>query len=329
MKIFYRFLIGIFLCVILVNLSPVQTPTYNLTAKNFKFYGCPSNILEWDIYIEHTNPPATFEYRIGQYFFSFDTAIANGGTLTYSIVNSDMPSNMIPRNPSIGTTSNPPATVLRMAVNVPPPGTGFIMTNNGFPGTKIVRVRLKTSAESFAKVPLNLQWRNPPITAFATKIFAYIANVTTDITTPSTHTIEQSSMATCEKFLLENPSFNSVNISIPVTFSWYRASMANNYTLQVSNDENFTSLVLHDTGNVDTFKVFAGLNSGTTYYWRVFAENNSMFYDTSLTWYFRTGANNGQVPAYQLTATNFSLEDSLADDDMLKFDIPVPAMDTL
>lgn len=178
-----------------INSVIAQTPTYILTAKNFTTGNPSDSILEWDVYIEHTNSPTQFEYSGGQYFFAFNPDIANGGNLTYSIVDSDLPVNMRPRSPSISTASNPTQVVLRLAINsLPGAGNGYIMTNNGYPGTKILRLRLATSASELnCQAMLQITWRNPPIVSFVTRIFAYIGTVITEITTPNTHHVDSSS----------------------------------------------------------------------------------------------------------------------------------------
>ncbi|MBK8984095.1 MAG: hypothetical protein IPM38_17710, partial [Ignavibacteria bacterium] len=86
--------------------------------------------------------------------------------------------------------SNPPATVLRLATNsLPGPGNGYFLPDIGFPGTKIVRMRILSKTGSLNPAPLNIQWRNPPVVLYATKIFAYIGTTGVDITTPETHSI--------------------------------------------------------------------------------------------------------------------------------------------
>ena len=187
-------LITLFVVIILISISresQSQNPTYELTARNFEFNCGIYTSWEFDIYIRHTNSEI-FEYAGGQFFLSFGPVIANGGILNFSIVGSDLPSNMQPRNPSVGTATSPAATVLRLDINAfPGAGNGYIMTNNGYPGTKIVRARLTTTSTSFYgnDSHLNLQWRNPPIISFATKIFAYVGGTLTEITNPNTHDI--------------------------------------------------------------------------------------------------------------------------------------------
>jgi len=188
-------LITLLIVIILISAfreSHSQNPTYELTARNFEFNCGVYTSWDYDIYIEHTNAPTIFEYAAGTFYLSFDPVIANGGTLSFSIIGSDLPVNMQPRNPAVQTVFNPSATVMRLGANsFPGAGNGYIMTNNGYPGTKIARVRLTTTSTSFYgnDSHLNLQWRNPPSVA-ATTIYAYVGGILTQITAPSTTNIE-------------------------------------------------------------------------------------------------------------------------------------------
>jgi len=170
-------------------------PAYLLTASNFSFNCGEYTSWEFDIYMRHTNPStSTFEYAGGEYFLAFNPEIANGGLLEYSIVSSDLPPALRPRNPSIGPGSSPSETLMRLALNpFPGAGNGFNMTNNGYPGTKIVTMRLTTSSTSFYgnDLTLNLHWRNPPIVTLSTNIFAYVGGNLTNITTPGEHFIDE------------------------------------------------------------------------------------------------------------------------------------------
>ncbi|MDQ3020017.1 MAG: hypothetical protein M3R36_05535 [Bacteroidota bacterium] len=134
----------------------------------------------------HTNSPTTFEYAAGEYFLNFDPSIANGGSLIFSIIESELPINLQPRNPQVSGTQ------LKLASNIPPPsGQGYIVTGNG---VKIARVRLTTTSTSlFGNADqINLQWRNgpvPPNVNPVVKIFAYVGGTLTEITTPDKHYI--------------------------------------------------------------------------------------------------------------------------------------------
>ncbi|MBK8983792.1 MAG: hypothetical protein IPM38_16110 [Ignavibacteria bacterium] len=70
-------------------------------------------------------------------------------------------------------------------------GNGFIMTNNGSPGTKIARMKLQTTASSFAEVPLLFEWRNQSPDPF-TKIYAYINNLNINVSPNALFSIDTS-----------------------------------------------------------------------------------------------------------------------------------------
>jgi len=165
-----------------------QNPTYTLDVNDGNLVA--PNIFEFDIDQTWTNAGIAPNYEMagGQFFFNVNGEIANGGTMAMQNVGSDLPVNMQPRNPTVFTNSY--EVQLRWAVNTfPGPGNGFQMPA-GVP-IKIVRVRLITTANRFAQIPLQLSWRLALPTPF-TKIFAYVGTTNTDITTPNTHSISLS-----------------------------------------------------------------------------------------------------------------------------------------
>jgi len=165
-------------------------PTYLLYAKNFYLNSPQDNELEFEIYLQHTNPPEIFEYSGGQYFLKFNPNIANGGTLSYSILSSDLPVNFYPGNIGIVNASNPPETVMAMSINFfPSEGNGYIISSV-FPGTKIARMKLSTTASNFALDTAGIHWRDIPIVTFATKIYAYVGIANVEITTPVNHFVD-------------------------------------------------------------------------------------------------------------------------------------------
>lgn len=165
--------------------SFAQSPEYTLDVNDRSLV---FNTLEFDIDLTWTNSGSVsnFEYAGGQFFFNFNPLIANGGNLSYFyVVNpdtiSDLPVNLRPRNPMIFGSQ------LRLAANnFPGAGNGFQLPANT--PVRIVRMKLKTSAELFANELLNLTWRNGPDNPF-TKVTAYVGTINTDITTPSSHTV--------------------------------------------------------------------------------------------------------------------------------------------
>ena len=197
-----------------------QNPTYNLYAKNFTLGDSLTlhDMIKFDIYVEHTNPPTAFEYAGGQYMFNFNTGITSTG-LEFKIVgNSDLPASMIPRGPQVSGSQ------LRLATGTfPGAGNGYIMTGNSPGGSLICQVRLRNIGTSFNNVPLDLEWRNSPLSNPVTKVFAYVESFTTEITTPSTHSIiggnVLSGIALDVRVLMEglyNNLFNLMNRKDPV-----------------------------------------------------------------------------------------------------------------
>ena len=59
-----------------------QTPDYQLVAKNFGPLELTGNYINFDIYLVHTDT-TRFEYAAGEYYLNFQTAVANGGVLSY------------------------------------------------------------------------------------------------------------------------------------------------------------------------------------------------------------------------------------------------------
>jgi hypothetical protein len=167
----------IFLSIFVSTLFPVVTanaqvqPFFSVRVTNFVLsdtLGGNDNVLFFDIYILHTNLASSgpFELVLNQYYFNFNPAIAGGGTLSYRIVpGSSQFTNPIavPRNPSIS------GNILRLEANIVGTGNGPIISPI-FPGTRVVTMRLATTAYSLVSV-LNLTWRTALPDPF-TQIFA-------------------------------------------------------------------------------------------------------------------------------------------------------------
>jgi len=154
--------------------ASAKTPMYNLNIQNLNYTS--SNVLEFDIYLHHTNSNETkFEYIMGQYFLNFNSAIANGGKLNYTLVSSELPQALQPRNASVFENQ------LRLANNAVPPKQNLPIISNNGNGTLIAKMKLETTAKSFSSVSLDLKFRNEPENPY-TKIFTNIENKIVDIT---------------------------------------------------------------------------------------------------------------------------------------------------
>lgn len=257
----------IFLILFFSNESFSQTPTYQLTAKNFNRTAQDS--LTFDIYILHSNPSAgVFEYSLGQYFFRFNPNIANGGTLTYRILDSGLPTLLRPRNPSISGNE------LRLATNsAPGAGNGHIVSSVS-PGTLIIRMSLRTTASSFSPTEnLNLTWKNIDLGNPYTKVFAYVGTNNTEITNPANHIIDKMvnlnslSLAVPEEYSLEQNYPNPFNPSTKIKFSIPESGLVIMKIYDVRG--RLVNEILKKSYNAGNYEVeFSGreLSSGIYYY---------------------------------------------------------------
>ncbi|HMQ70370.1 MAG TPA: T9SS type A sorting domain-containing protein [Ignavibacteria bacterium] len=150
-----KLFLAVLATLITFNFALSNDPASKLSIENLK--NTSANSLEFDIYLLHTNPSESkFVYMLGQYLINFNSDIANGGELTYSIIGSGLPEASQPTKPSIDKN------ILRIAVNSIPPTDNLPEISSKAPGTLIAKVRLTTSAKSFADVPLNLNFRLGP-----------------------------------------------------------------------------------------------------------------------------------------------------------------------
>ncbi|HLE57651.1 MAG TPA: T9SS type A sorting domain-containing protein, partial [Rhodothermia bacterium] len=72
---------------------------------------------------------------------------------------------------------------------------------------------------------------------------------------------------------LESPQNDADDQPLSVTLAWSATAGAETYNLQVALDQNFTTILLSETGLTATNYVLGGLDHSTDYYWRVQAAN--------------------------------------------------------
>lgn len=160
-----------------INFCLAATPEYKINISDV--VRVSDNALEFGIYLQHMNSKdAKLEYALGQYFLNFNPAIANGGTLKYTIVGSELPTEFQPTNPSVSGDQ------LRLATNQPQSLNSLPVISDKQPGTLVAKMRLETSAKSFSDANLNLRLRVGPDNPF-TKIAANLGGKISDITNKS------------------------------------------------------------------------------------------------------------------------------------------------
>ena len=72
---------------------------------------------------------------------------------------------------------------------------------------------------------------------------------------------------------LQSPQNDADDQPLSVTLAWSATAGAETYNLQVALDQNFTTILLSETGLTATNYVLEGLDHSTDYYWRVQAAN--------------------------------------------------------
>lgn len=210
-------------------------PLYELRLSNFSVSGTSAtdpNELFFDIYVLHTNLPDSgpFEFSAGQYYLNFNPEIANGGTLTYSIVPNSTEftdTNAVPVNPEVSGSQ------LRLNRNVDLGGSGPIISPI-YPGTRVARMRIETTAPSFALQFLNFVWRDSSLGNPYTKAFAYIDGISTEITDDGTLKIDTNNI-----FLpVELSGFAALLSGNNVKLNWSTTTETNNSGFDIERSVN-------------------------------------------------------------------------------------------
>ncbi|MBN1408868.1 MAG: T9SS type A sorting domain-containing protein [Calditrichaceae bacterium] len=90
---------------------------------------------------------------------------------------------------------------------------------------------------------------------------------------------------------LNAPSDNQTDVTLPVAFSWQGQPNATSYRLQVSNEDDFDSIIIiNETSIVETSFQTAALDFGTHYFWRAAANDGEKAGEWSSVWQFDTQA---------------------------------------
>lgn len=207
-------------------------PTYELYARNFEFLsvnGGFQNAFTFDIYVKHTNPQQSdpFRYAYGQYFFNFNPDIANGGTLSVSLVpgTSEFPAPQpLPRIPSQGGING--GNMITLVANTSLQGNSPVVSSTSY-GTRLTKVQITTTASEFANVPLNFRWRESLPNPY-TKIVAWMETEqqpNVEITSFGPYQIDTTGVI---PFPVEMENFNSTVNKNNVTLNWKTSTETNN-----------------------------------------------------------------------------------------------------
>lgn len=87
---------------------------------------------------------------------------------------------------------------------------------------------------------------------------------------------------------LISPDNGAIEISTNPNFEWESSDRAENYTIQISTDENFAHMTVDTTVAESSISLSESLITQTVHYWRVRAENVGGFSNWSPIWHFTT-----------------------------------------
>jgi hypothetical protein len=203
------FLFSFFVLLILTTLQiNIYSQQCELKVSNINFESV--NSLTFDVFVKNAGT-SSLDYSHGSFAWTFDTAILNGGTATFSLVPgfSDFAASAYP--PSALITS---PNILRTSSNLPG-SNGVIQAGESL---RLYRFRLQTSASSFASNFFSLSWKNS-VTPY-TRIFTW------DSVTGLPSEVQNVSFSILQLTLEENFDYgSSANSDLTaVTTNWTRHS---------------------------------------------------------------------------------------------------------
>ena len=89
--------------------------------------------------------------------------------------------------------------------------------------------------------------------------------------------------------VLSGPADGATGVDVQPNFTWAAAAEATSYTIEIDDNADFSSPVVSETVNGTSFTPGAALDTDTTYYWRVTANNTCGSGASSAVFSFSTG----------------------------------------
>jgi hypothetical protein len=132
------------------------------------------------------------------------------------------------------------------------------------------------------------------------KRFIYVALFSIALAGCTKNATEPETVTTPRAPTLVAPAASATGISVNPTLSWLGSSGVTSYGLQVSVDSLFGTFACDQNGITALSRSISGLDTTTTYYWRVNAANSAGTSDWSVVWHFRT-TGTGLVAYYPFT----------------------------
>jgi Secretion system C-terminal sorting domain len=245
----YFFFTALLFVTFISSFSRADNPEYELCLRNFELadtLGGMDNVLFFDIFVKHTNfqQSGPFQFSYGQYFFNFNPNIANGGTLSLQLIPDLINPAISPRIPPSGAIAG---NQIRLVANSSLSQNGPIIDPN-LNGTRVVKIRLATTAPEFAHESLGIEWRTSAYGNPYTKVFANA--ITNELA--GTYCIDSSGLFALP---VELQNFSSIVDQNNVTLNWSTSSETNNSGFDVERklvSSNDWSKVNNISGNGTT-----------------------------------------------------------------------------
>jgi hypothetical protein len=210
-----------------------KTPEYFCTLTNDTQTGL--NTYEFDIYLVRlgTTPLELSGFQAG---LTFNTAILNGGTVSWMIIPGSSQLNVF-QTPQSFVVDNSVG-VLKMPSRTPPGAGNGTLISNSLPGTKIGRFKITLNGASggtFGPVPINIQWCFD-ISKYRSVVSAYVSGINVDITQQAFHFNDLSNPA----LPIQLSSFAAIQnpIGVGVKLEWSTISEINNLGFNIQRYNN-------------------------------------------------------------------------------------------
>lgn len=260
MKNTFKLFVTLFLLTVILSLGKVnaQNPTFNMTVRNILTTN-PANptrdsILRFEVWLQQTNQGAPgvddFEYCAGQFTWSYNKEIQRpGANLVFGLSAAGLPGSLLPPAFQVDSVNG----YLKMAGNLPQSGVNFFISGT-FPGTRLFTAQLKTNANSFPQVPLNLRFKlGASPNTFVAYFLPYADTVDTETIPPPGQTAV-ALMDTVENiYSVENGGF-----VLPVELASFAANVnKNNVSL------NWTTSTETNNQGFDIERTLVGSNEWT------------------------------------------------------------------
>lgn len=178
----------------------------------------------------------------------------------------------------------------------------FVTASSGLSDTVIRDILPRTSTDTLTSIPPGLQINLDGIPRTAPFVFTGVVGILRGLDAPSPQTQgaqsykflswsdggaeshQISTPLTNTKFTAsfladpavpvpDTPLDGAINEPLSLTILWGSSAGVTAYTLAVSTDSAFATVLVNDPTIVDTFRIVTGLTGGTRYYWRVRATN--------------------------------------------------------